>query len=384
MDRDETMRSLLLFSGFGAFNGDLLGLIRDLTHRPTHRPLMETAVEAVDHAVERFGDDATREVLPGGIPLRHWLTTDVRPDAAVLRHSVVEGVLTYLYHLCLLQPDPRGGPTGPPAAADRRRHAVAGLGHSLGLLSAVVAGLQIRDLRDYLRHAHGTVLLTALALLHCHAVADSRRPDPDLFRRFAELQDPPQHPSPMAAVTGLGIPRLRDLVDGYNALGPRRPVGIGLVNGPASAVLSGHVDALLEFWLRHGPAAAAEGAHWTFLRTTLPFHSELLAPAMPRTVNDRDRAGIDLRSESLAVPVYAIDSPRNLQHSPDLFSDCLAQVMCRPMDWPSAVETALRESCPDEIVDHGPGDAVRRFTRDCLSSDRRRLHYTVLRPAISH
>ncbi|MDQ1290199.1 MAG: hypothetical protein QG622_3765 [Actinomycetota bacterium] len=375
------MRSLLLFSGFGAFNGDMLGLIRDFTRRPTHRPLVETAVEAVDRAVERFGGDATRGVVPGGIPLRRWLTTDVRPDDAVLRHSVVEGILTHLYHLCLLQPDPR---TVPAAAGTGERRAVAGLGHSLGLLSAVVAGLQVRDLREYLRQAHGIVLLTALALLRCHTTAGGGERDPEILRRFARCPDTPRNPSPMASVTGLPVARLREVVDAHNASGSYRPVDVGLVNGPASAVLSGQVDALLEFWLRHGQDLAADGARWAFLRTTLPFHSRLLAPAMRGSVDDRDWAGIDLRSGSLAVPVYAIDSPRNLQHSSDLFSDCLAQVLCRPLDWPSAVEIALRESDPDEIVDHGPGCAVRIFTRDCLGSDRRPLRYTVLRPAKSH
>jgi hypothetical protein len=82
----------------------------------------------------------------------------------------------------------------------------------------------------------------------------------------------------------------------------------------------------------------------------------------------------------LAIPAYAIDSGRDLQHSDDLFSDCLAQVLCRPLHWPAAVRAAVSGGAPGQILDYGPGIAVRAFTRDCLERDGHQVGYVTVRP----
>ena len=369
------MSSVLLFSGFGTSGPGLVRQLQNLYRRPGDRPLLEVAAEAVDRSVQRFGADGARHLPPGGIPLRGWLRGQVPVTPVALRSSVVEGLLTHLMHLCLLRPDARApwsGAAGGPAV---------GLGHSLGLISAVIAALRPDGgPQQFLRDAHESMAMTALTLLRCQQAAGDPNGDPGLVRRYAELTGAKERPGPMAAVSALDVGRLRDLLAEHLAAGGR-PVELGLVNGPADAVLCGSTSGLLELWSRHRAALDDAGAGWAFLRSTVPFHNSRLAPVLDHLAADRAWAGTSITSARLAAPVYATDSPRDLQTAGDLYADCLAQVVCRPLDWSATVRSVMARHRPSRAYDFGPGVVVRMFTRRCLEEQGDVLEYIPVRPS---
>jgi malonyl CoA-acyl carrier protein transacylase len=359
--------SVLLFSGFGTSGPGLVGQLQALYRQPGHRPLLDTAADAVERAVDRFGPDAVRRLVPGGLPLRGWLRGQAPAAPAVLRRSVVEGLLTQLMHLCLLRP----------GAAWRTGVPVVGLGHSLGLISAVVAGLRTDGDRQFLADARESLTMTVLTLLRCQQAAGDQRADPALARRYAE-DGGTDRPGPMAAVRGAEAGALRELVAGHDQP-DGRPIELGLLNGPKDVVLCGDTTALLRFRAQQGPALARLGVSWTFLRSTVPFHHSRLAPVLADLAADRAWAGTAIGADRLAAPVYATDTPRNLQQAPDLYADCLAQVVCRPLDWAATVREVMTEHGPSQALDFGPGVAVRMFTRSCLDADGRSLEYRTVR-----
>lgn len=363
--------AVLLFSGFGTSGPGLARQLRHLYRRPGDRELLEVAAQAVDRAVDRVGPDAARHLPPEGIPLRDWLRGRAPVTPAALRSSVVEGLLTHLLHLCLLRPGARTPWSGP----------VIGLGHSLGLISAVIAALRPDGGRQqFLRDAQESVAMTALTLLRCQQAAGDPHGEPGLVRWYAQLSGAKERPGPMVAVSGLAVGRLRDLLAEHLAAGGR-PVELGLVNGPRDTVLCGSTTGLLELWFRHRVTLAEAGAGYTFLRSTVPFHNSRLAPVLDHLSADRAWAGASITNLRLAAPVYATDTPRNLQRSGDLYTDTLAQVVCRPLDWSATVRTAIAEHHPSRAFDFGPGIAVRMFTRGCLEPQGDVLEYIPVRPA---
>ncbi|MEN3608948.1 hypothetical protein AAH979_05300 [Plantactinospora sp. ZYX-F-223] len=369
--RQGSASSLLLFSGFGASGPGLVRQLQNLYRRPGDRQLLEVAAEAVDRAVHRFGADGARHLTPDGIPLRGWFRGQAPITPAALRSSVVEGLLTHLMHLCLLRPDARAAWSGP----------VIGLGHSLGLISAVIATLRPDGgQQQFLRDAHESMAMTTLTLLRCQQAAGDPHGEPGLVRRYAQLSGAKGRPGPMVAVSGLAVDRLRDLLAEHLAEGGR-PVELGLVNGPCDAVLCGSTSGLLELWLRHRAAFAGAGAGYAFLRSTVPFHNSRLAPVLDHLNADRAWAGTSITSARLAAPVYATDFPRNLQRAGDLYADCLSQVICRPLDWSATVRSVMAEHRPSRAFDFGPGIAVRMFTRKCLEPQGDVLEYIPVRPA---
>jgi malonyl CoA-acyl carrier protein transacylase len=361
--KEADVHSMLLFSGFGTFNGTLLRPLREFHDRPTHRPLLNAAVEAVQQALDHAGPEVTREHLPRGVPLREWLAGAAPSSPKDLEHSVVEGLLTHIYQLCLLQPDPLAARPDPADGGP-----VVSLGHSLGMASAIVAGLRIDNHRDFVRQAYDSILFVTLGLLRCHQVAGTGRADAAAVRRYAELSGTRERPTPMATVTNVDLGDLRAAVTAFNddtapGLGP---VEVGLVNSPRALVLTGGPAPLLEFWSRHRELLQADGAGWSFVRTTAPFHSTVLEPALDLLTADRRQLDRAQPGSELTLPVWSMDGTRNLQQSADLYDDCMEQVFCRPVDWSAAVRAAVVSSDPQLVLDYGPGVAVRLFTRDSL------------------
>ena len=351
------MSSLLLFSGFGAVNRSLLQHLRGLYARPAHRPLLLAAAEAVERALDHAGPDVVARHLPRGLPLRDWLTGSAVPNPQDLQHSVVEGTLTHVYQMCLVQPDPRTAPAVAPSA---------GIGHSLGVVAATVAGLDVAA-RGFVAQAAESTLFVTLGLLRCHEVAGSPRADPELARRYATAREEAggaaDRPSPMASVNGLDAEELADVVAADGGT-----VEVGLVNTARGQVLTGGTDPLLRFWHRHGDLWNRSGVRWSFVRATAPFHSRVLAPALPVITADREALGASIPGSRLRYPVWSMDGTRNLQQSPDVIDDCMEQVFCTPVDWSATVRAAVSGGDPHRVVDYGPGVAVRVFTRESLQS----------------
>ena len=336
------MRDLYLFSGMAGMQGPPLAALRALYARPENARYFTTAAEAVAGVLDHVGADAYRRELPGGIPLTDWLR-GASPDAAALDHSIVDGLCAHLYQLCLLQPAIGDGDRPTPVAA---------IGHSLGLIGAVVAGLRITSRRQYTALCHDMITMTTLTLIRCHQAAPPRTGEA----------------TPMAAVTGLPAEELR-------ALAEDSPVHVALANSGRSHVLAGDPAGLAGFRARHARRFADTGVRWAYLRSTAPFHTPLLHAAVRAALEDRHLMTSTLTGDRLALPVYVADAPVNLQDRGDLLPDVLAHAVCRPLDWPGTVRAAIDGCRPDRIVDFGPGPSARVFTRESLRGSHNGLRY---------
>lgn len=325
-------------------HGPPLAALRALYARPENARYFTTAAEAVARVLDHVGADAYRRELPGGIPLTAWLRGDP-PDAGALDHSIVDGLCAHLYQLCLLQPAVGGADGGRPAP-------VAAIGHSLGLIGAMVAGLGLTDRRQYTAFCHDVIAMTALTLIRCHQSAPPRT----------------GAAGPMAAVLGLPAGELRELLTDS-------PVHLALANSGRSHVLAGDPADLAGFRAGHARRLAEPGVRWTYLRSTAPFHTPLLESAVRAALEDRRFMTFPLTGDRLAVPVYVADAPVNLQHRGDLLPDVLAHAVCRPLDWPGTVRAAIEGCRPDQVVDFGPGPSARVFTRETLRDSHNGLRY---------
>ncbi|NYI04601.1 ACP S-malonyltransferase [Allostreptomyces psammosilenae] len=338
------MRHLYLFSGMAGVQGPPLAALRALYARPENARYFTGAAEAVARVLDHVGADAYRRELPGGIPLTAWLRGDT-PDAGAMEHSIVDGLFAHIYQLCLLQP-------AVGRAAGERPAPVAAIGHSLGLIGAMAAGLGMTSRREYTAFCHDLIAMTALTLIRCHQSAPPRT----------------GAATPMAAVLGMPTERVRELVAGT-------PVHLALANSDRSHVLAGDPADLAELRTRHARRLAEPGVQWTYLRSTAPFHTPLLEPAVRAALEDRHFMTFPLTGDRLAIPVYVADSPVNLQHRGDLLPEVIAHGVCRPLDWPGTVRAAIDGCRPDQIVDFGPGPSARVFTRETLRGSHNGLRY---------
>lgn len=268
----------------------------------------------------------------------------------------------HAYQVCHLQPTGRS----------MDGTVVAALGHSIGLQAAVVAGMRLRRMDEFLALAAGSLKLVALSLFRGHEVTAGTAASAALVTRYLARRDPGRTPGPMASLTGMPRRELQSAVHRYND-GGGRSVALGLVNSPTVAVLSGSTADLLDFYFDHEPALARSRATWAFLPNTIPFHSARLEPAARRVRDDLAFLGPVPRADRLRIPVYATDGPRNLQDSTDLVDEFLGQVLVRPVEWEAAAGHAIGDAGIERVVDYGPGPAARRFTRECLGGTRLRF-----------
>jgi malonyl CoA-acyl carrier protein transacylase len=315
----------------------------------------------LEQALEYAGPELPAPYLPTGLPLKQWLESTDDLSENLRSESIVTGILLHAYQTGLVQPNEC---TGDPSV-------VAALGHSIGLQAALIAGLRIRRLDEFLAVAAGSLKLVVLSLLRARHASAVDQPDPS---RYLATAGKPRTPSPMASVTGLPRTELQGIVDEYNLDAARRPVSIGLANTPTAQVLSGTSADLLDLYF-----AAFDGnqaAQWAFLPNSIPFHSSLLTDAIQQ-VRDQDLAFIGPlpHPDDLVLPVYATDRPRNLQDSADLADEYLEQVFVRPIDWELTAGHAISDAKAELVVDCGPGAAARRFTRECLRAEARTLRF---------
>jgi malonyl CoA-acyl carrier protein transacylase len=343
------MRQLYLFSGMAGAQGPPLAALRALYAQPENAPYFTAAADAVAAVLDHVGPGAYRRDLPGGIPLTAWLRGDP-PDPSALEHSTVDGLCAHIYQLCLLQPAIGGPGGGRPAP-------VAAIGHSLGLIGAVAAGLRAASRRRHTEICRDFIAMTTLALIRCHQVAPPRAGEA----------------TPMAAVLGMPAGELRELLAGS-------PVHLALTNSGRSHVLAGDPAELAALRARHARRLAETRTRWAYLRSSAPFHTPLLEPAVRAALDDRRLIGCSPAGDWLAMPVYVADAPVNLQHRGDLLPEVLAYAMCRPLDWPGTVRAAFEDCQPDQVLDFGPGPSARVFTRESLRGSHDGLRYRSVPP----
>ncbi|WDZ82630.1 hypothetical protein [Micromonospora cathayae] len=355
-------RTLLLFDGLGGRVDTLLPMLGELYRRPDNHLYFHQVCTVLDAVTAYVGDEARTVLPPGGLALRTWLESPLAPET--LTNSVVAGVCVHVLQVCHLQPTRD-------LVGDQ---VVAALGHSIGLQAALVAGLRLRRMDRFLEVAAAALRLVALSLVRGHQATDGTTVGPEQAGRYLARDRRGAPPGPMATVTGLHRDDLTALLRRHQDTGGRS-LSLSLVNAPTAQVLSGTPAELLDFYFAHQDHFARSGVDWAFLPNTIPFHSDHLLPAVRRVRQDLGFVGPLPGPEQLVLPVYATDTPRNLQHATDLTDEYLHQVLVRPVEWERATAYAIRDARVQRVVDCGPGPGARRYVRECLTTGARNLRF---------
>lgn len=357
------VRTLLLFDGLGGLNKNVVPALRGQYASGENAAYYQVVFRTLDATCTYL--DIAGDAVPDGSALRRWLEPFPGGPEDMPRNSVVAGLCAYVHQASQIQ-----------LVQHRVGGVVGSLGHSLGLLGAIVAGLRLRRMDEFLEVVATCLRLVVVVLARCHqltAVAD--QPGDGVIARYQARFPRGAAPGPMAALSGLPRGELSAAVRQFNEDG-NRSLSVSGTNSSHAHVLSGPTAELLDFYFAHESAFARSGATWSFLTSTSPFHSPHLAPVVPRVNEDRDFIG--RLPDDLRVPVYATDGPRNLQGSADLVDEFIQQTLLRPIEWELATQHAVADAAVDCIVDCGPGAAARRFAKECLRGGERSVRFLTI------
>ena len=105
---------------------------------------------------------------------------------------------------------------------------------------------------------------------------------------------------------------------------------------------------------------------WEFLRTSAPFHSPYMSPALELFREDLQRLDISFSASELAIPVLSTADGSNLQQVPDLTEALLRCQFLEPVDWFTVCRRMADEHRAQTLIDWGPQATVARLVRENL------------------
>ncbi|WP_067780999.1 type I polyketide synthase [Actinomyces vulturis] len=226
------------------------------------------------------------------------------------------------------------------------------IGHSQGVLGVA--------LFDALSSGSSRDVITIHSIAHLIGAAATRT-----TRRLNLVSDGDS--SPMLSVRGVSRDLLESVLAQVSA-SQGREVRIGVCNGADAFIACGYpedlrmversLERLAEKSIAERQAKRRGGSVLTpvteYLSTTVPFHTDLLRPAVECVVDWAERCGLDTA----------------------LAGELAQAVLCDPVDWPSVIADAIEldmahasAGCP-LVIDCGPGDVLTRLTQSvCAGTD---------------
>ena len=290
------------------------------------------------------------------LELQHWLSSEEPPiDSTTLASSIVSQPLIFLTQAAhIMAARDMGFPQ------DGWPHITVTAGHSQGLMTAVllssVAGG--KDFADEVVRICRYFFWQGLRMQQAFPDgAGNRR----LLQAHYDNYDE-GYPSPMGAIKGLSQESLDQALDALDPAEMSGPIVRSLVNGPDRLVVSADPADLVQLRLQlaHSPI------HWEFLRTSAPFHSPYMAPALDAFRKDLQRLEISFTAADLAIPVLSTADGSNLQDVPDLTDALLQAQFVLPVDWFAVCRVIAADYQAQTVIDWGPQTTVARLVRENL------------------
>ena len=187
--------------------------------------------------------------------------------------------------------------------------------------------------------------------------------------------------TPMAAVSGLPLERLDEVVCAVNARLPERArIVVALRNTRTRHVVSGTVSSLER--LRSALSQGAEqqiqakrkgllgGAPatftWEYLSVGAAYHSAHMLDGLSAMRATVEELGFRLDASSLTLDVISPATAERLNESPDLTDEILVSEFVRPVVWTQVVPRLASYDGVRAVLDLGPGDSAARLTRSLL------------------
>jgi fatty acid synthase subunit beta len=186
-----------------------------------------------------------------------------------------------------------------------------------------------------------------------------------------------ESPTPMLSVRGLPQQVLSNAVSKYNEAfkadeNCSKTVRVGLVNGTDNCVVVGQEESLYAFAaaLQRQLPTPKDGQGrvpysdrkfeyaMEYLKVTAPFHSPMLADAVPLILKDAGTTGAftGLNGSDLGCAVWSTVDGADLREVEGSLLEALCKMQAvEPLDWTKATKSVAEDPAPTVIVDFGPG-----------------------------
>ncbi|ODQ45125.1 hypothetical protein PICMEDRAFT_73908 [Pichia membranifaciens NRRL Y-2026] len=236
-------------------------------------------------------------------------------------------------------------------------------GHSQGLVtSLVVASADSWESFDV--EALKAVELLFYLSVRCLQAYPSTSLSPSMVRDSEENGE--GKPGPMLSIRDLSVVEVENFVNQTNQhLPSEKHIKISLINGARNVVVSGPPESLYGLNLNLRNAKAPSGLDQSripysqrrlkfssrFLPIHSPFHSNLLAPATPRILEDFKKSGLAFDQSKMTIPVYdTFDGKDMREFSGSLAARVVECINTLTVNWEPATDFKATH-----LVDFGPG-----------------------------
>jgi malonyl CoA-acyl carrier protein transacylase len=290
--------------------------------------------------------------LPQGLDLREWLVNGkVTPGGdyaykAAVCIPMVFAAQAFQFRLLAQKM----------GSAFLAKHVKAAWGHSLGILAGAFASVLLRG-GDWDLHFRSFIRY----LLHFGIRSD------EFILRAAPWRESQadEDASPMASLVGCDTEAAREIAAAAN-LGRMETdrIHIGLLNLSRNTVLCGSPSSLSRLRADREASFDGMGIKFSYVRTSCPFHSPLMAGMIPVFEKDIAAFGFAYPGDALGIPVYSGHDGRDLRGDADLGQSVLQEWCVRSIDWRGTSARILREHPHSTILDFGPGSGSRALLAD--------------------
>jgi fatty acid synthase subunit beta len=357
--RDHSIATVFEFGGQG------LSYFAELKTLVEANPCLEALFGKIAARLKDLGSSSSvHRELPYGLDIVAWMKDDAPKN--YLEKTAVAYPLSGLCQMLMYYSSINRAGVG---AGVARKKCKSILGHSSGIVAAVVAAAATGD-----QHLE-QLILDATTYLFWHGVHSQRQVP--IVIKDPKMRKDGETPTPMLSVRGLPHQVLSKAVSKYNEAFKAdedcsKLVRLGLINGTDNCVCVGSEESLYAFAAalqRQLPPAKDSQARvpysdrkfeyaMEYLKVTAPFHSPMLAEAVPEIMRDAGTSGAftGLCGSDLGCAVWSTVDGADLREveGPLLEMLCKMQAV-EPLDWMKATSSVAADPTPTVIVDFGPG-----------------------------
>jgi len=344
------------FLQFGGQGAPYLKEMQKLYAEASMKPYFDVAVSAIEAAVKMVEGTSAH---PEKVDFRKWLTEpDHAPsDDAMSIAGVSLGLIaaTQFAHYEYLHQQ----------GFDRKamiQATVAASGHSQGLITASFTALALEG-KAYYDAVYKYIQYLFLMGVRAQEVFPAIYASADEIAKSEALGA--KGPAPMVAVLGDSHATIEAWVNEFSS--GAKKIFVSLYNSPNNRIISGARGDLIAFHEKHKADFEAKQIKYVYLRSTCPFHSELMTPILEKFKPDLAKIGFEFKGTDLKFPVYSFSDGANLQQETDLGMRMTDDLMVQTLYWDKAMLPVKNDTSITAILDFGPGKTSQRLSQDTLA-----------------
>lgn len=344
------------FLQFGGQGAPYLKEMQKLFVEAAMKPFFDVAISAIEDAAKMVEGTAAH---PEKIDFRKWLTepdsapSDDQMSIAGVSLGLIQATQFAHYEYLNIQGFDRTAMLNATAAAS---------GHSQGLIAASFTALGLEG-KAYYDGIYKYIQYLFLMGVRAQEVF------PAIFASAEENEKSEalgaKAPAPMVAVLGDTHATIEAWVNEFN--GSEKKIFVSLYNTPANRIVSGARKDLIAFHEKHKTDFEAKQIKYVYLRSTCPFHSELMQPILEKFRPDIAKIGFDYKGGDMKFPVFSFWDGSDLRQASDLGMRMTDDLMVKTLYWDKAMQAVKNNSAIKAILDFGPGKTSQRLSLDTLA-----------------